>query len=110
MPLLSLRPRFAPPRMPQQTVAPRPRPRQPTSVPNKRLPAPATTPLPPPPPTPKAVERPVIPPPPVPQPAIVSQEDEEKKLLESDEPSDVVDTFALIDEALLDDDDFLELM
>jgi hypothetical protein len=45
-----------------------------------------------------------------PPPVITSQEEDENRLLEFDEPSDVVDTFALIDEALLETDDLLELM
>jgi hypothetical protein len=45
----------------------------------------------------------------VPSPTILKNDDE-NLLLESDELTDVVDTFALIDEALLEADHLLELM
>lgn len=111
-PLFSVRPRYAPP--PQQSGPPRPRPRQPNSFSNnnKRPPAPVAKPS-------KPVERPVTPSPPpppkptppvpVPAPATISKDDDENKLLETEEPTDVVDTFALIDEALFETD-LLELM
>jgi hypothetical protein len=40
----------------------------------------------------------------------ISNEEDENLLLKLNEPSDVVDTFALIDEALLEADHLLELM
>ena len=118
VPLLSIRPRFAPPQVQRQPPpAPprmfRPQPRQPTSVPNKRpftpsvitppevskKPPEVSTKLPEPlPPTPEAA------------PTTNSKEDDENRLLALDEPTDVVDAFALIDEVLLETDDFFELM
>lgn len=108
--LFSVRPRYAPPL--QQSGPPRPRPRQPNSFSNnKRPPAPIAKPVerpvtapPPPPPAPKPT--PSVP---APEPAVIAKDDDENKLLETDEPTDVVDTFALIDEALFETD-LLELM
>lgn len=113
MPLLSVRPHYTPPSVPQQSIASRPRPRQPTSHPNNKRPfVPVSIPA-------KPVERPVTPPPPstpaAPEPTpiqrpVIVRDEEEDRLLESDEPTDVVDTFALIDEVLLEADNLLELM
>lgn len=119
VPLLSLRPRFAPPPMQRQPLpAPtprmfRPQPRQPTSVPNKRPFVPSVI-------TPPEVSKkpPEVsiklpePMPPTPEaaPTTNSKEDDENRLLGLNEPNDVVDAFALIDEVLLETDDFFELM
>jgi hypothetical protein len=111
VPLLSLRPRFIPPLLqsPQQTIIPRqPRPRQPVSVVQKRPSAPTVI-------RPsKPIEQTPPPPPPPPAPIqsskISKEQQDEDELLQLNEPTDIVDTFALIDEALLDDDSFLELM
>lgn len=118
VPLLSVRPRFAPPPVQRQPPpAPprmlRPQLRQPTSVPNKRPSAPLVT-------TPPEVSKkppevsikPPEPVPPTPEaaPMINSKEEDENRLLGLDEPTDVVDAFALIDEVLLETDDFFELM
>ncbi len=105
VPLLSLRPRYIPPLVPQQPMVRHHRPRQPPTVAIKRPLAPVIT------PPSKPIEQ--VPSnniPPAPSPPILSKEDEENQLLQLDELTDVVDTFALIDEALLEADQFLELM
>jgi len=105
VPLLSLRPRYIPPPVLQQPMIRQHRPRQPSTVAIKRPLAPVIT------PPSKPIEQ--VPPtnvPPAPSSPILSNEDEENQLLQLDEPTDVVDTFALIDEALFETDQFLELM
>ncbi|UJR10445.1 hypothetical protein I4U23_014649 [Adineta vaga] len=109
VPLLSLRPRYVPPPllslphvMPRPPISnPRPRQSRPTTTPRRRPSAPViASPSNPVEQTPtKSNSTPIVP-----------SKDDEDLLLESDEPSDVVDTFALIDEALLGVDEFLELM
>ena len=109
VPLLSLRPRFVPSPIQRQPppLMPRAQPRQPSAVPIKRPSAPVI--VRPEVPTTKAPE-PVAPTPPI-QTTINSKDDDENRLLGLNEPTDVVDAFALIDEVLLEtDDDFLELM
>jgi hypothetical protein len=107
VPLLSLRPRYIPP--PQQPHIPRhppplQRPRQPSTVAIQRPLAPVIN------PSSKPIENtPSNIPSSAPSPTI-SKNDDENLLLESDELTDVVDTFALIDEALLEADHLLELM
>jgi hypothetical protein len=62
----------------------------------------------------KIVEQNISPPPPKStvelKTLIMTNEEDENELLELNESSDVVDTFALIDEALLEADHLLELM
>ena len=109
VPLLSLRPRFVPSPIQRQPppLMPRAQPRQPSAVPIKRPSAPVI--VRPEVPTTKAPE-PVAPTPPI-QTTINSKDEDENRLLGLNEPTDVVDAFALIDEVLLEtDDDFLELM
>jgi hypothetical protein len=108
VPLLSLRPRYIPPPVPQQPpplMGPRHRPRQPRSVTAKRPLAPVITP--PSKPIEQVSSNNVLPAPSLPVPS--KEEEDENQLLELDEPTDVVDTFALIDEALIEAD-LLELM
>ena len=112
VPLLSLRPRYIPPPQqapppPPQPLMPRHRPRQPPSVAIKRPVAPVK--IPPEVPA-KPVEQVVSTPAPTPAPAPTSntsKEDDEDRLLES---TDIGDTFALIDEVLLETGDLLELL
>ncbi|CAF2389470.1 unnamed protein product [Rotaria sp. Silwood2] len=135
--LLSLRPRYIPPPLlPQQQQQkpmiprqppPSQRPRQPSSVAYKQSAPPVVNNFSPVPskPTEQIPSKPTeqiplkpteqIPPnnnnPPVQSPTILKEEeDEEDKLLEPDGSTDVVDTFAFIDEALFDADHLLELM
>jgi hypothetical protein len=107
VPLLSLRPRYIPPLLPPplpQPMVPRYRPRQRPSVAITRPLAPVITP-------PQVPSKPVeqVPSPPAQSSTILKDEDE-NKLLELDEFTDIVDTFAFIDEALLETNDFLELI
>ena len=97
---------------PQQMRAPPPPPVRsaPMQRPRPALPPPviAQSPVKPPSlPTPvsKIIPAPLPPPPPT-----SSIEDDESRLLEMDEPTDVVDTFAMIDEILLEADHLLDLM
>ncbi len=104
VPLLSLRPRYIPPLL-QPRLPPPLMPRhQPPTVRIKRPLAPVLTPsevIPS-----KPVEQVVS----VPAPSPTNSKDEEEnRLLELDETTDVVDTFALIDEVLLETDDLFEL-
>ena len=99
VPLLSLRPRYVPPPAPQPLMPPQ----QSAPVRIKRPAPPVTTPAEVP---TKAVEP--TPPAPTQQPNN-SKDDDENRLLGLDEPTDVVDTFALIDEVLLETDDLFEL-
>lgn len=108
VPLLSLRPRFVPPPVQRQPppppLMPRAQPRQPLTVPAKRPSAPVITP-------PEVLTKAPEPAAPTPTLATInSKEEDENRLLGLNEPTDVVDTFALIDEVLLETDDFLELM
>ncbi|CAF2041088.1 unnamed protein product [Rotaria magnacalcarata] len=113
VPLLSLRPRFIPPLLPHRPITPRypsipQRPRQPPKVSIQRPPPPVVNNLPP------ILSKPVEPTPidktsPI-QPSTILNDEDENKLLELDEPTDVVDTFAFIDEALFETDDLVELM
>lgn len=118
VPLLSLRPRFIPPPPQQYQQKQKPmnsrfpsnsqRPRQASNAPVKH-----------PPPPPVVNKSPPVPSKPVEQPSTSTiatnqssdtlKDEDENKLLEFDEPSDVVDTFAFIDDALLETD-LLELM
>ncbi|CAF3506889.1 unnamed protein product [Rotaria socialis] len=114
VPLLSLRPRFIPPLLslhrpttPRYSSIPQ-RPRQTPKVSIQRPPPPAVNNLPP------VLSKPVEPTPvnktsPI-QPSTILNDEDENKLLELDEPTDVVDTFAFIDEALFETDDLVELM
>jgi hypothetical protein len=99
VPLLSLRPRYVPPPVPQPLMPPQQS--QPVRI---KRPAPSVT-------TPAEVPtKPVEQAPSV--PALQrnnSKDDDENHLLGLDEPTDVVDTFALIDEVLLETDDLFEL-
>lgn len=138
MPLLSIHPRFTP--IQQPIAPPRPpyhqnrgqgqRPRQVSATFFKRASAPGSSNRHPAPPAPRAppampvkapaptvvvprVPSPPAPPAPVRAPSPVTQADmdDENELLNFDEDADVVDTFALIDEALLlETDDLPELM
>jgi len=111
VPLLSLRPRYIPPPIPQQPMVPRHRPpsQRPPSVAIKEPLAPVITPsqIPS-----KPIEQvPLNDVPTVQLSTISKEEEDENLLLKLNEPTDVVDTCALIDEALLEiDDHFLELM
>ncbi|CAF0848848.1 unnamed protein product [Adineta ricciae] len=123
VPLFSVRPRYVPPRpLMSRPVAPRapilnPRPpRQPISTTPMRPTAPVISA--PRPPSPQAQAQAQLQPNPIQQTPTVNnssptdaQKEEDERLLlgDLDAPSDVVDTFALIDEALLGVDDFLEL-
>jgi hypothetical protein len=123
MPLLSLRPRYVPP-MQQRMIAYRPPPPPPLMGQQRMRPAPVVShiryaassvstfvkpieavPS-------KIIENKISVPPLVhqPLPTNTTDVDDENQLLELDEPTDVVDTFALIDEALIEADNLLELM
>jgi hypothetical protein len=120
VPLLSLRPRFIPPLLqPQSRPLPLPlmprhyRPRQPPPAAIKRPPlAPVITP-------PEVSIKPAEPIASSPTPSSTNSKDEdENRLLGLNDPTDViindstdvVNTFAAIDEILLETDDFFELM
>ncbi|CAF1124354.1 unnamed protein product [Rotaria sordida] len=124
VPLLSLRPRYIPPPPPpppsqqqQKPMIPRhpppsQRPRQPSSssVANKQPVQPVvnnSSPVPSKPP--EQIPSSNNNKPPI-QSLTISNDEDENRLLELDEPTDVVDTFALIDEALFEADHLLELM
>ncbi len=100
VPLLSLRPRYIPPLIPPPLM---PRHQSPSSIrinrPSTPVIIPSEIPT-------KPVEQVVS----IPAPSPTNSKDEdENRLLGLDEPTDVVDTFALIDEALLETDDLFEL-
>ncbi|CAF1161535.1 unnamed protein product [Adineta ricciae] len=119
VPLFLARPRYVPPRpLMSRPVVPRapirnPRPpRQPMSTTPKWPTAPVISASRPPSPQPQPQPNPIQQTPTVKNssPTDAQKEDDERLLLgDLDAPSDVVDTFALIDEALLGVDDFLEL-